>query len=82
MNPMPTAVFGMRSFYSSKFWEQYLPQKKGEVPLVDSLMPDGKATFNEYYGRRAGCLTAPFAGTVTKVTPDSIVVTGWKDRDP
>ena len=76
MNPMPTAVFGMRSFYSSKFWEQYLPQKKGEVPLVDSLMPDGKMTFNEYYGRKIGCVTAPFAGTVTKVTPDSIVITG------
>lgn len=76
MNPMPTSIFGMRSFYASKFWEQYLPQKKGEVPLVDTLMPDGKMTFSEYYGRKAGCLTSPFAGTVTKVTPDSIVITG------
>lgn len=76
MNPMPTSVFGMRTFYSSKFWEQYLPQKKGEVPLVDSLMPDGKTTFNEYYGRKAGCVTSPMSGTVTKVSEDGITVTG------
>jgi len=76
MNPMPTAVFGQRSFYSSKFWEQYLPQKEGEVPFVDSLMPDGKTTFNEYYGRRSGCVTAPFSGTVTSVTKDGITVKG------
>ena len=76
MNPMPTSIFGQRSFYSSKFWEQYLPQKEGEVPFVDSLMPDGKTTFNEYYGRRSGCITAPFSGTVTKVNGDEITVTG------
>ena len=76
MNPMPTAVFGQRSFYSSKFWEQYLPQKEGEIPLVDSLMPDGKMTFNEFYGRKSGCVTAPFAGTVTSVTKDSITIRG------
>ena len=76
MNPMPTSVFGMRTFYSSKFWEQYLPQKKGEIPLVDSLMPDGKTTFNEHYGRKAGCVTSPISGTVTKVSEDGITVTG------
>lgn len=76
MNPLVTAVFGQRSFYSSKFWEQYLPQKKGEVPLVDTLMPDGKMTFNEYYGRRAGCVTSPIDGVVTAVTKDSITVRG------
>lgn len=76
MNPTPTAVFGMRSFYSSKFWEQYLPQKNGDTPMVDTLMPDGKMTFNEYYGRRAGCQTAPIAGIVTKVTDDEIVIKG------
>lgn len=76
MNPMPTSTFGQRSFYSSKFWEQYLPQKEGEVPFVDSLMPNGKMTFNEYYGRRSGCITAPFSGTVTSVTKDGITITG------
>ena len=76
MTPMPTAVQAGRQFYMSKFWEQYLPQKQGEVPLVDSLMDDGKTTFSEYYGRKIGCLTAPFSGTVSKVTDDKIVLKG------
>ena len=76
MNPMPTAVMATRQFYSSKFWEQYLPQKHGEIPLVDSLMDDGKTTYSEFYGRKIGCITAPFAGTVTKVTDNEITIRG------
>ena len=76
MTPMPTAVMTNRQFYSSKFWEQYLPQKEGEVPLVDSLMDDGKTTFSEYYGRMVGCLTSPIAGTVIKANDKEIVVQG------
>lgn len=76
MTPMPTAVQAGRQFYMSKFWEQYLPQKEGEVPLVDSLMDDGKTTYSEFYGRKVGCLTAPFSGVVTKVNDDEIVVKG------
>jgi DNA-directed RNA polymerase beta subunit/DNA-directed RNA polymerase beta' subunit len=76
MTPMPTAVQAGRQFYMSKFWEQYLPQKEGEVPLVDSLMDDGKTTYSEYYGRKVGCLTAPFAGTVIKANDKEIVIRG------
>jgi len=76
MTPMPTAVQAGRQFYMSKFWEQYLPQKEGEVPLVDSLMDDGKTTFSEFYGRKVGCLTAPFAGTVIKANDKEIVIRG------
>lgn len=76
MTPMPTAVQTNRMFYSSKFWEQFLPQKQGEVPLVDSLMDDGKTTYGEYYGRKVGCLTAPFSGTVVKVNDNEVVVRG------
>lgn len=76
MNPMPTAVMATRQFYMSKFWEQFLPQKQGEVPLVDSLMDDGKTTFSEFYGRKVGCLTAPFAGTVIKANDKEIVIRG------
>ena len=76
MTPMPTAIQTNRMFYSSKFWEQYLPQKEGEVPLVDSLMDDGKTTYSEYYGRMVGCLTAPFSGTVIKANDKEIVVKG------
>lgn len=74
MNPMPTAVQGGRQFYGSKFWAQYLPQVKGQVPLVDNLMPDGKTTFSEYYGRRIGTLSSPVDGTVVAVNDNSIVV--------
>ena len=76
MTPMPTAVQAGRQFYMSKFWEQYLPQKEGEVPLVDSLMDDGKTTYSEFYGRKIGCLTAPFAGTVIKANDKEIVIRG------
>lgn len=76
MTPMPTAVMTNRMFYSSKFWDQYLPQKEGEVPLVDSLMDDGKTTYSEFYGRKVGCLTAPFAGTVIKANDKEIVIRG------
>ena len=76
MTPMPTAVQSGRQFYMSKFWEQYLPQKEGEVPLVDSLMDDGKTTFSEFYGRKVGCLTAPFSGTVIKANDKEIVIRG------
>ena len=75
LNPMPTAVQAGRQFYGSKFWSQYMPQVKGEVPLVDSLMPDSGKTFTEYYGRKVGALETKVGGTVTKVTPDSITVT-------
>ena len=74
MNPMPTAVQAGRQFYGSKFWSQFLPQKKGEVPLVDSLMPDGKLTWSEYYGRKVGTLKSDVDGTVVKVDDDDITI--------
>lgn len=76
INPLPTAVQTNRQFYGSKFWSQYLPQAKGEVPLVDSLMPDGKNTFSEYYGRKVGTLRTDTSGVVTKVTDDEITIKG------
>lgn len=75
LNPMPTAVQPGRQFYGLKFWSQYLPQKKGEVPLVDAVMDDGKTTFSELYGRKVGTLQAKTDGTVTKVTDDFVTVT-------
>ena len=74
MNPMPTAVQAGRQFYGSKFWSQFLPQKKGEVPLVDSLMPDGKTTWSEYYGRKVGTLKSDVDGTVVKIDGDDITI--------
>lgn len=74
MNPMPTAIQAGRQFYGSKFWSQFLPQKKGEVPLVDSLMPDGKTTWSEYYGRKVGTLKSDVDGTVVKIDGDDITI--------
>lgn len=74
MNPMPTGVQSTRQFYGSKFWSQYLPQAHGEVPLVDSLMPDGKTSWSEYYGRKVGTLKSDTDGTVVKVDDDEITI--------
>ena len=76
LNPMPTAVQAARQFYASKFWSQYMPQANGEVPLVDTLMPDGRETFSEYYGKKIGALKAPVAGTVTRITDGNIFISG------
>lgn len=75
LNPMPTSVQGGRQFYASKFWAQYMPTVSGETPLVSSLMPDGKTTWEEHYGRRLGTLKAGVDGTVTKVTDKGVTVT-------
>lgn len=76
LNPMPTGVQGARQFYATKFWEQYLPMVKGEVPLVDSLMPNGKETFSEHYGKRIASVTSQEDGVVTAVDDDHITVKG------
>ena len=39
-------------------------------------MDDGKTTYSEFYGRKVGCLTTPFAGTVIKANDKEIVVRG------
>ena len=75
LNPMPTAVQPGRQFYGLKFWSQYLPQRKGEVPLVDTVMDDGKTTFSELYGRKVGTLQSKVDGTVTQVTDDLVTIT-------
>ena len=80
MNPMPTAIQAGRQFYASKFWSQFLPQKQGEVPLVDTLMPDGKQTWSEYYGRKVGTLKSDVDGTVVKVDDDDITIKDDKGK--
>lgn len=75
LNLMPTGFQPGRLFYASKFWSQYMPQVKGEVPLVDSLMPDGKTTFSEYYGKKVGSLLSKVDGVVTAVDDNFITIT-------
>ena len=76
LGPMPTGLMPGRSFYASKYWSQYLPQVKGEVPLVDSMTPDGNSTFTEYYGRKIGTLKSPVGGTVSRINDSGITIKG------
>lgn len=75
LNPMPTGVQPARAFYGAKFWSQYMPQAHGEVPLVDSVLPDEDTTFSEYYGRKIGSLKSPVRGVVTRVNDDGVTIT-------
>lgn len=74
LNPMPTAMMPGRQFYAAKYWSQFMPLKEGEVPMVDTLTPDGKETFKEYYGKKVGCVLSKQAGTVIKVKPDMLTI--------
>ena len=74
--PIPTGLQPGRAFYAAKFFSQYLPQVKGEVPLVDSMTPDGRETFTEHYGRKIGTLKSPIGGAVMKVNDTGITVRG------
>lgn len=73
LNPMPTGVQAARQFYGSKFWGQYMPATKGEVPLVDSVADDGQS-FSEYYGRRVGAISAKKPGRVVSINDDTMKV--------
>jgi len=74
LNNMPTGMMAGRQFYASKFINQFLPLKESEAPLVDTLMPDGKQTFREYYGKKSGTLNSSVDGTVVDVTDDLITL--------
>jgi len=74
LNNMPTSMQAGRQFYAAKFTTQFLPLKESEAPLVDTLMPDGKQTFREYYGKKSGTLNSPVDGTVVDVDDDQITV--------
>lgn len=80
LNPMPTAVQAARQFYGAKFWSQYMPQVRGDVPLVDSMVDGSDETFSEHYGKRIGTLRSDVTGTVTKVTDDAIVIKDAKGK--
>jgi len=73
--PMPTALLPGRNFYAMKFFGQYMPQVKGELPLVDSLAPGGKDTFSEYYGRKLGTVRSAVGGVVSGVNEKGVTVT-------
>ena len=67
-----------RSFYSAKYHSQYIPQQHGEVPLVQTMSPDGVNSYQELFGKKVGAISAPASGVVTKVTDEGIYI---KDTD-
>lgn len=76
MTTMPTAMMPGRGFYASKYWSQFMPLVKGEVPLVDTQMGDSDLSAMEYYGRKVGSLSSPVSGVVVKANDDVIHVKG------
>ena len=74
LNPMPTALMPGRAFYGAKFWGQYMPQVKGEKPLVTSLVPGTDESFHQYYGKKIGTFTADKPGQVIGVTKNNVKV--------
>jgi len=75
LTPLPTSFQPGRAFYASKYWSQYLPLTKGEVPLVQSKVPGEEKSFAEYYGRKTGTISSKVGGVVTKVTDAGVTVT-------
>jgi DNA-directed RNA polymerase beta subunit len=74
--PMPTGYMPGRAFYSSKYWSQYLPMVKGEVPMVQSQVPGSDMSFGEYYGRKIGSVLSKTDGTVVRVGKNNMTIRG------
>jgi DNA-directed RNA polymerase subunit beta len=70
--PMQSAVQGPRLFYGARFFNQAMPVRDPEAPLVQNKPDDDDRSFDEILGARAGAFRADAAGTVDKVTPKAI----------
>lgn len=76
--PLQSAVAGPRLFYGARFYNQALPLKNAEAPLVQARandQSDGEETsFDDVLGRYAGAVRADSGGSVVNVTPDEIEI--------
>lgn len=83
--PLQSAVAGPRLFYGARFYNQALPLKNAEAPLVQALANEKlngeDASFDDILGRYAGAIRADAEGHVTAVTDDDIEVTDPKTRE-
>ncbi|HHA19135.1 MAG TPA: hypothetical protein ENK70_05460, partial [Methylophaga sp.] len=70
--PMISSTLGPRLLMGGKFYNQALPMKDAEAPLVQSLSDDNKSSFEELYGTKAGAIKSDVKGRVVKVTDDEI----------
>lgn len=76
--PLQSAVAGPRLFYGARFYNQALPLKNAEAPLVQARAgqdPNGEdSSFDDVLGRYAGAVRADGAGQVLNVTSDEIEI--------
>lgn len=70
--PMVSSVLGQRALMGGKFYNQALPVKDGEAPLVQALSDNEEDSFEKIYGVRAGAVRADEPGRVVKVTDDAV----------
>lgn len=75
--PLQNAVQSARLFYGGRFYDQALPLKSREAPLVQNLADGDEEgrSFDELMGSRAGALRADTPGTVESVDKNRIVMT-------
>lgn len=73
--PFQGATNSLRLLLAGKFFNQALALKNPEAPLVQVANPEepGKS-FENYYGRLLGAVTARESGIVRRITPEEIVV--------
>ena len=72
---MISATGGARALMGAKFFNQATAMADPESPLVQAMSDDGKNSFEELYGTKAGgAVRSHVAGRVAKVTKDSISV--------
>lgn len=73
--PMHNAVQSARLFYGGRFYDQALPLKNREAPLVQNLADGDERgrSFDEIMGERGGALYGKEPGTVKKVDNGRIV---------
>jgi len=76
--PLQSAVAGPRLFYGARFYNQALPLKNAEAPLVQARANDQsdseETSFDDVLGRYAGAVRADSGGSVVNVTPDEIEI--------
>lgn len=71
--PLQNAVSAPRLFYGARFYNQAVPLKNPEAPLVQALVHGSDdRTFDEEFGERLGAVFSPSRARVLNVTPDEI----------
>lgn len=73
--PFPEGVKGQRLAMGSRMTAQAVPLTEPESPFVQSGNADG-SSLHQTMGKDLGAKFAPAEGVVTKVTPDTIEMTG------